>query len=216
MSEIRVAEADESEAGAYLVERFPPWMPTHRATGNFKLMDTAGRAIDRLDADIEAVDRATTVQTADSVTQLEKLGRMVDLPPKQDEPIEKYRTRLMAEFQLLTNEATIRDILVNISELLGISVERIGFSKESHGTIVISVPGDALDDLDISSSQFVQIIGKQTAAGFEVDAFKRGTFTYITPTDYQDGNHDATIGYDGLDSNDEPKDTGGTYAGLLD
>jgi hypothetical protein len=43
-----------------------------------------------------------------------------------------------------------------------------------------------------------------------------GTFTYITPTQYNDGLSEAQYGYDGLDINGDPKDNGGTYAAVLD
>lgn len=216
MSEIRVSDANESIAGEYLIERLPPWMPTHDASGNFKLLDTVGRAIDRLEDDITSADNATTVQHANKVAELEKLGRLVDLPPKQNESREKYRTRLISEFQLNTNEATIGEIINNVAEMLDVPPEKVHFSKEAHGTLTLSVPGDALENLAISSGEFVTIIGKLTAAGFNVDAFKRGTFTYITPTVYQDNGHTASRGYTGLDADGDPKDTGGTYAGLIE
>jgi hypothetical protein len=74
----------------------------------------------------------------------------------------------------------------------------------------------------------VSILDKQSAAGFRIDIRSRGTFTYIGDDEYtgaydsSNGGYDptelssdATKGYDGLDSNGNPKDNGGTYAGLL-
>lgn len=172
--DILVSKANESQSGEYLIERLPPWMPRNRASGNFKLLDPVGRAVDRLDTDITDVDDAITVQHANSVAELKLLGDLVDLNPQQGESREEYRTRLITEFQLNTNEATIPEIIDSVGELLGISPTNIRFAKESHGVFTLSIPGDALDTLPITSGEFVTIIGRLTAAGFSIDAFKRG------------------------------------------
>jgi hypothetical protein len=211
----QITAAETSESGEYILRRIPGWMPTNRDSGNFKLLDTVGHAIDRLDEDIDSLDIATTVQEAETVDQLERFAELVDLKPKQGEGKEKYRSRLISEFQQMTNEGTTRELIENTATILDVEPEKIGYEKTAHGVIELTVPGNSLDSLAISSSEFVTITGEMIAAGFNLSAVRRGTFTYITPTKYNAGNHEAEKGYDGLDSNGEPKDNGGTYAGLI-
>jgi len=211
-----IKESEKSDSGSYILRRLPGWMPTDESTGNFKLLDTVGHAIDRLDGDIQAVDEATTPQEANTVAQLEELARLVSLPSKQKEGKEKYRTRIVAEFQNVTNEGSVRELINNVATLLNVSVQEISYFKQDHGRIQLYVPGKALDSLDITNDEFVEIAENLIAAGFNLTALRRGTFTYITPDDYENATQDVSKGYDGLDSNSEPKDNGGTYAGLIE
>lgn len=212
----KIKESEKSDSGSYILRRLPGWMPTDESTGNFKLLDTVGHAIDRLDADIEAVDNATKPQEAETVAQLEELAKMVELPSKQGEGKEKYRTRVLVEFQHVTNEGSIDELVSNVATLLDVQIQKIDFKKDGHGSITLAVPGSALDSLEITNSEFVNIAESLIAAGFNLSAIRRGTFTYITPTEYQNGNWDSSKGYDGLDTNGERKDNGGTYAGLIE
>lgn len=227
--EVLVSDGRESENGQELLDGLPPWMPRDDASGNFKLLDTVGRAFDRLDGDIQDVDNATSIQNAESVEQLREFGRLVDLAPKQGESREKYRTRLFAEFQLNTNEATTPQLLRNVATLLDISVGNVDYKKNNHGEFTLSIPGEALDQMDLTATEFVDIVSRLTASGFKVDALAKGTFTYLAesaysgPYDSANGgydetqlNSDAAKGHDGLDANGDPKNNGGTYAGLLE
>lgn len=207
---------NKSEAGSYILRRLPPWMPTNEDSGNFRLLDTVGHAIDRTEADIEEIDNATTVQEAETVAQLEELAKSVSLPSKQNEGTEKYRTRTIVEFQLITNEGSINELVSNVATLLDVEPRRIEFQKDSHGNVTLVVPGNSLDALSITNTEFVDIAENLIAAGFNLSAVRRGTFTYITPTEYNNANSEASKGYDGLDANDDPKDNGGTYAGLIE
>jgi len=224
-----ITDAEVSDSGQYILRRIPGWMPTDRSTGNFKLLDTVGHAIDRLDDDIESLDKATTVQDAETVDQLEELAELVSLPAKQNEGKEKYRSRLIAEFQQMTNEGSTRELIENTATILDVEEEKIGFKKAHHGLIQLTVPGNALDSLSINSSEFVSITGQLVAAGFNINAIRRGTFTYIDdskyggPYDSANGGYDPgeltsdpAKGHDGLDANGDPKDNGGTYAGLIE
>ena len=211
-----IKESETSESGEYILRRLPGWMPTDTTTGNFKLLDSVGHAIDRLDSDIEAVDKATTPQEAETVAQLEELAKLVSLPSKQNEGKEKYRSRVLVEFQHVTNEGTIDELVSNVATLLGVSISKVDFRTNDHGSITLAVPGNALDSLEITNTEFVEIAQSLIAAGFNLSAIRRGTFTYCTPTEYQNANYEASKGYDGLDADGNPKDNGGTYAGLIE
>lgn len=215
--EVLVSEGAESENGQDLIDKLPPWMPKDESTGNFKLLDVVGRAVDRLDGDIEDLDNATTVQHAETVAQIERLARLMNLPPKDGESKEKYRARTIAEFQTLTSEGTARDIINNSATILNTEPTKIGYTKlNENGVVNLGVPADALNASALTGDDFKTIITKQAAAGFRIEATLRGTFTYITESAYNSNEHDGSRGYTSdADGDGEPDDGGGTYAGLI-
>lgn len=215
--EVLVSEGAESQNGQALIDQLPPWMPKDESTGNFKLLDVVGRAIDRLDGDIADVDNAATVQHAETVAQIERLAKLVSLPPRQGESKEKYRARTIAEFQTLTSEGTAGDIINNAATILNTKPTKVGYTKlNENGVVNLGVPSDALDASALTGDDFKTIITKQAAAGFRIEATLRGTFTYITAETYNNGDHDAAKGYTSdTDGDGSPDDGGGTYAGLI-
>lgn len=219
MSQVNIVvhSGDISDNGTDLIAGLPDYFAKDYQSLNFRLLDVVGRKVDTLDADISAIDRASTVQHADTVAQIEELAKLVGVPARENESKEKYRTRVMAEFQLATTEGTAGDLINNTSTILDIDPSNITYS-ELPGTISIGVPGSAVSALNISEGDVATIIDRQAAAGYSVNSLKIGTFTYITPTDYNDAGfvHDPKLGYDGLDVNGDPKGNGGTYAGLIE
>lgn len=214
--EVLVSGGEASESGVNILRRLPSWMPRDESTGNFKLLDVVGRALDRLGDDISDADDASNIQTAQSVGQLEELAKLVELRSKQGEGVDKYRRRVIGEFQNTTNEGDLPGLFENISILLEIEKTKIGYIDGSeNGAFVLSVPANSIEAVSLTKEEFSELIGGQVAAGFRADIQTRGTFTYLNVTQYGNDSHDASMGYDGLDSNGEPKDNGGTYAGVL-
>lgn len=214
--EVLVSSGEISESGEDILDELPPWMPRSESTGNFKLLDAVGRGFDRLKEDIETANKATNPQTAESIGQLKQLGKIVETKPKTEESVNKYRRRLVGEFQITTNEATLEDIFKNISTLLDIQVESIGYNQGTESnSIILSVPANSIDSISLTQEEFAEILNKQVAAGFNIDLQSRGTFTYRTVGSYENEVNNTDKGYDGLDSNNNPKNNGGTYAGLL-
>jgi len=215
-AQILVSEGDESKNGKYILRRLPSWMPHDAASGNFKLIDPVGRAIDRLDGDITDIANATQVQLAEDVPQLNELAKLVELPPKSNEALEKYRARTIAEFQTMTSEGTAKNLIRNTATILGVAASQVVYSElTEHGVISLGVPGNALSAAALTDAEFVNALQRQAGAGFRIEATVLGTFTYISPADYTANNHDASKGYDGLDSGGSPKGNGGTYAGII-
>lgn len=228
--EVLVSEGGESKNGQDLIDQLPPWMPKDESTGNFKLFDVVGRAVDRLDGDLADLDNATTVQHAETVAQLERLAKLVSLPPKDGESKEKYRARTIAEFQTLTSEGTAEDIINNSATVLDTSSSNIAYSKlDENGVVNLGVPADAINESALTGQEFKNIITKQAAAGFRIEATLRGTYTYLPESAYSGPYDSANGGYDStaLDSDPDkghtsdsdgdgvPDDGGGTYAGLI-
>lgn len=227
--EVRVSEGQEAESLEDLMEYFADFMPRSPTSGNTKLLNSVGHEIDAVSGDIRDVDNAITVQHAETIPQIRELARLVNLKPKSGESKERYRGRTIAEFQKLTSEGTARDILNNSATILGVKNKSIEYRKlAENGAIKLGLPGDALDRVSMTDSEFVEVIGKHAAAGFRIEAHRSGTFTYLSESDYSgpydsaNGGFDSTeldstidYGFDGLDSNGDPKNNGGTYAGLI-
>lgn len=223
---IIVDPGNRSLNGSELLEGLPPYFPTDPASNNFRLLDVVGRAVDRLDADIEDVENAAHVQTAETVHQLEELAKLIEIRPHAGESKEKYRTRVLAGYQLATTEGTIGDLLFNVATILNTDITNIGYKDSTErGVAILELPAGHVNALSITSTELVEIIQNQSAAGYRIEANLRGTFTYLSTDDYSGGStydpadlaSDATIGYD-TDANDddEPDGNGGTYAGLLE
>jgi hypothetical protein len=203
-----------------LVAQLPAFMPKDDESGNYKLLAPIAAAVKNTKDDIETVDRSLRVQHADTIEELDKLAAQVGLQSRQGESIEHYRARIMAEFHAITSEGTVANLLDGIAAILDIEIEKITYTEthtSSGGSARISVPLSKLDALALSNAEFRDIVDGLMPASYRLDVYRSGTFTYISETDYNDGTftHDTTKGYDGLDTNGDPKDTGGTYAGVL-
>ena len=203
-----------------LAAQLPEFMPKDPESGNFKFLSTIAERLDANEADIAAVDRAMTVQQADTIDQLERLARLVDLKPRRNETREHFRARVLSEFQLVTSQGTVKDLLNATATILDIELESIDYTEEhtsNAGNARISVPVSKLESIALSDTEFGKIVKELIPAGYRLDVFKKGTFTYVSPTTYNDStfSHDPDKGYDGLDTNGNPKNNGGTYAGVL-
>jgi hypothetical protein len=194
-------------------------MPKDSESGNWDLLSPIADEIDALDADRATIDSALTPQHADTIEQLHEFAKLVGVVPRQNETLEHYRARVIARFQMITSEGTVSDLLNGISVILNTSIENIEYTEEhatSAGNCRVSVPNSKLQALALSTTEFVEIVEGLLATSYRLDIFKGGTFTYITPEDYNLGLSDPELGYGGLDTNGDPKDNGGTYATVLE
>lgn len=221
---VLVSGGEASENGEFLFKRLPPWMPATEGDGNFKLLDVVGREFDQLDGEIHEVNKETTVQKSSRIANIREIARLVGELPKQDETLEEYRIRVIASFQKVTCEGTLEDIFNNFSILLNISPEKMTYEDlEANGEILIGIPGNAIDDVALSREKFAEVIENQPAAGFRIDVKSLGTMTFVGSDEYTgsgtfdpaDLESDSARGFDGLDANGDPKNNGGTYAGIL-
>lgn len=207
-----------SETGKELVRGLPPYFPRDEDSGNLRLLDVVGRAIERMGFEIDEVDRAATLQHADTISQIEKIAQVLGVAPKTNESKEKYRARVLGEYQTLTSEGTLNDILTNAAVILNTDPSSIVYERLEHGYYSLKIPSRPIESLALTDAEFASILKNQSAAGTSVDVQKLGTFTYITPEQYDDAGftHDPDKAYAGLDANGDPKETGGTYSGILE
>lgn len=211
------AEDSYDDNTEYLIDTLPGIMANNDESGNWKLFSPIGAEIESLEADLQAVDRATSVQQADTIAQLEKLGKMVDLSINEGESKEHFRSRLFAQYQLNTTEGTIGDVIHTVSTILDVSPENIGYKQlDVDATVEVTMPYSAVDNLNLQESEVANILDDLVPAGYRILGQTQGTFTYVTPSTYTNTSDWAQYqGYDGLNVNDEPKQDGGTYAGIV-
>jgi hypothetical protein len=201
----------------YLIDTLPEFMANSEQSGNWKLFTPIGNQISELEADIQDVDQAISVQRAETIDQLEALGKMAGVSHNEGEPKEHFRSRVVAEYQLNTTEGTISDVITSASQILQVSPKNIEYKNmDTPAVVKLTIPASSVKGIDLTPAEVENILSDIMPAGYNIIGQKRGTFVYVTPTTYENTTDWSTYdGYDGLDTNDEPKGTGGTYAGLI-
>lgn len=197
-----------------LAAQLPSYMPKDPASGNRKLLQPIADELDDLAADIELVDKAKSVQTAQTAEQLERLAVAVDLKRKTGESLEKFRARVLAEYALLTSEGTVADILGGAATILGVGQSDLGYT-ETHvpepGRAQLQITDAMVNSVSLTETELAEALERLLAASYALDVLVAGSFEYMAAGDTSDPDK----GYDGLDGSGNPKDTGGTYSGLL-
>jgi hypothetical protein len=203
----------------WLIDSLPGFMENDETSGNWKLFSPIGDRLDELEDDLQSVSRATFVQEANTIEQLEKHAQAVNLPYRQGETLEHYRARIFAKYQLNTSEGTAGDVINSVSTILNTDPENIGYKELNiEATIRILMPSKKVDNLNLAAGEIANILNNLVPAGYDVRGKLRGSFKYVTPSTYNDTTNWSEYefgGYDGLDSNGDPKEDGGTYAGIL-
>lgn len=201
----------------WLIDSLPGFMENDETSGNWKLFSPIGDRLDELENDLQSVSRATFVQEAYSIEQLEKHAQAVNLSYRQGETLEHYRARIFAKYQLNTSEGTAGDVINSVSTILNTDPENIGYKElDIEATIQLKMPSKSVDNISLLSGEISDILKELVPAGYNVKGTLRGTFKYVSPSTYNDTtNWSLYKGYDGLDADNNPKENGGTYAGVL-
>ncbi|UBF22400.1 P2 gpI-like phage tail protein [Haloarcula virus HCTV-15] len=221
-AEILVSTGETSDSGQEIVDSLPTWMPTDEGSGNFKLLDVVGRAIDRLDSDIESVDDAKSVQSATSIAQIEQLARLVNSPPRDGETLEKYRARTMVRFAQNTSEGTIGDVINGLSAIFDTDAENFRYQDWKRlfdlKRQVFLLPYDDVKAHPFKAPDLQELLNDITAAAKTVEPMWNGDLVAWSAEDYEkQGAWDTYAdGADGLDAEGNPTGEGGTPAGLIE
>lgn len=195
-----------------LVADLPGYLPRSRDSNTYQFMEPIAKGFTQVDTDVALVSDATRVQTANSIDELKKLAKLIDMRYDGTDSIDAFRVKVLAGYQTLTCEGTANEILENAAEMLGISPDSMTFVGDmSGGNVQLRVPLAALNNSSISPEDFSDALSEQIGAGFRLDATATGTLQYISEAEYLAGDYDATKGYDSLGGDGD----GGTYSGLL-
>lgn len=154
----------------------------------------------------------------EAIARLEELAKLIDVSPRDGEGVEHYQARIIAEYSLVTGRGTIEDLINTTAEILSTNPSNIEFNEPSggeNGTAELTLPGAPLNEHELDDAELVSILDRLIPAGYRLEGLRTGTFTYITPAQYDISDFNTSRGYDGLDGNGDPKDNGGTYAGVI-
>lgn len=160
-----------------------------------------------------------TVADEWALDRMEALGELVDTLPNEGEQFAHYKARVLAEYAIATCEGTIEDVLETTAYIIDADTSSIIYEEPAtgseNGTVEMRLPSQALDESSLSDQDVADAVERLLAASYSLTSVRLGTFTYKSLADVSANNNDPSLGYDGLDGGGNPKDNGGTYAGLI-
>lgn len=205
----------ENEIAIYFVESLPRIFPKDVSTFNYRIYGSPAEQVNYTVTDTNEVQKQSRVTKADRIDTLKELSKFVGVVKREGESIEVLRKRTLANFQNVTSEGTIADILESASFILEVSKDKIEYVENpTPGVVQLNIPSQAIKNSPLSQTEIISILGQNIAAGYKLQIKNSGTFFYVTPTDYDGGNYDPSEGYAGLDI-DGNVTSGGTYSSVL-
>jgi len=196
-----------------LKENTSAWFPTEGDTE--KLFIPAANSLGDLDEEIKDTQAGLYLETATTFAEVEKLGKIVGVRPADSDTLQYYKKRVATQYQQLSQAGNPVDILSYASTLFEIDEEDITLDFiDDKAKFKLSAPTGSIQSSTQNVSNASAVFQEITAATFSADIIGKGTLEYITESEYQSGNYDSSNGYDGLDSNGDPKGNGGTYGTL--
>ncbi|QRV15013.1 hypothetical protein JMJ58_19215 [Haloterrigena salifodinae] len=218
--ELKVSDGVQSEAVHDLIRALPPFYAKDETSGNFQLLDVVGKGIDRLDFDIERVDKAMTLQEAEKAASIDRIADVVGVSRRTGESIEKYRMRTLLAFQSLTAEGTIPDMFISFASILRGDESEFWYQDwealyDEDSTFAFLVPIDRVEDSVLEPTDIPEIAAMLAPAAKTVEVQYNGSLRPVSAADYEAGNYDAEGGFGTLDENGDPAPSGGTFGGLI-
>lgn len=170
------------------------------------LMEALGQEFDDLDEMRQEILDGKYVDTATD-HQLDKIGTFVFTPRRTNEGDDHYRVRLKVQLQKHLGGATLDDIQSTSAVLLQTDPSEIEI-QDTYNTepasFEITVGSSAIEDANITTADFAELIDDIRGAGIKATAVERGTFTHRSLEDFNSGINDPEKGYGN-----------GTYASLI-
>lgn len=189
----------------------------------------AGEVNDAEETLSEIVAAKTVVDA--SGAQLDRLGRLVQVPRQPDERDALYRLRLQIAFRRRIGSPTVPELRDLVAVVLGTSSEDIelrpGESRAAFGveegaaTVNIGIEQAILDDVEFSTDEVLDALGRSLAAGVRLDeVFAVGTFRFSEGTEAVVSEHGfAELDDDAEDGEATKEDivegTGGTWSTFI-
>jgi hypothetical protein len=201
-----------------MLDSMKPWYDDGTGTPNHDFFAGPGQELEDLQFDLKDMKFAMHVQTAETWGDLETIAYQVELNPRDDEHIEHFRARILAEFLVITSSGTIWNLMNDLAIILQIDIDDLADYTEYDGRqLSLRVPTSALSNTRLTADEVAKLGEKFLGPTKQLDILTRGTFFYKTPNYYSNKSDWSGYenGWDGLDSNGNPKGTGGTYAGII-
>lgn len=165
-----------------------------RHSNTYKLVRALLSEAERIDDDLENVYHSHHINFATG-EELDKFGKLVDAPRKSNEPDNKYRTRIKAEFAQARTDTDFDSFVEFCSSVLNTNVNNLLFETNYAGnsaTVTVSADSSIYDSLSLTATETSDILGGGVPAGHEVQVQERGTFRLKTDGDTDDANKGLT------------------------
>jgi hypothetical protein len=203
-----------------LVTSLPAFMSKDDSSKNYDLLWATAQAIDRLDSDMNEVEQATSLTDATQEASIDRIADVVGTARRDGESLDKYRSRVLVEFQGLTAEGTIQNVFTILQNVLGGDPEDLWYQDwrelfDEPSTIAFLISYEAVVDSILDPEDLSELLNRLSPAGKNVEVQYNGSFRPVTVADYEDGNHDPARGFGTLDEYGDPAESGGTFGGLL-
>lgn len=174
----------------------------------YHLVDALLSQADRIDEDLEEIYEQHHIDSATGA-DLDQYGELAEIDRNTGESDDKYRARIKANIRASSIGTTYDEYLEFTASILSTSVNNIELSTNYDGdpaTLTVSTDSSVYENIDITPTEIVDILGRGVPAGHEVKALEVGTFRLKT-----DGESDTAE--NGLTS--DSISTGGTVAADL-
>jgi hypothetical protein len=144
------------------------------ASNTYKLVDALLESADQFDADLEDAYDAHHI---DSVVgdELNRLAQLVDVDRITGETDDKFRARIKAAFRTGNIGTTYDQFVEFTASVLNASVDDLTFNTSP---AVVTVTGDSnvYNNINITASELIDVLGGAVPAGHEVNVVEEGTF----------------------------------------
>lgn len=174
----------------------------------YRLLNSILSEADRIDGDLEEIYEQQHIDSATG-DSLEQFGELAEVDRNTGESDDKYRARIKANLRASSIGTTYDEYLEFCAAVLSTGVNNIELSTNYDGnpaTVTVSTDSNVYNNINITPSEIIDILGRGVPAGHEVVALEVGTFRLK-----EDGDTDTAA--NGLTS--DSISTGGTLAADL-
>lgn len=133
---------------------------------------------DRMDSDLEDIYAAQHINSATD-GDLDTWGRLVRVDRKTGEGDDSYRARIKAEFRQSTIGTTFDEFTEFSAAVLNTDISNLDFTLEhdrTPATVLVGADASVYNNINLSNSDVVELLGGGVPAGHAVRVIERGTF----------------------------------------
>jgi len=148
------------------------------SSNTYSLVKALLEEAERIDGDLTDVYHSQHIDTATG-ENLDQFGSLVNTPRETDEPDDKYRARIKAEFAQSRTGTDFNDFVEFCSTVLNTDVSNLFFSTNydgNPGTVTLSAEESVYQNVALTGPEIVDLLDGAVPAGHEVEAKERGTF----------------------------------------
>lgn len=148
------------------------------ASNLHSLVEALLSAADNIDNELEQIYDAQHINTAGR-KELEQYGKLINLPPKNEEDIEKYRARIKAKFAQSNTTTDFNSFVQFCSSILETEESNISFVTEYAGnpaTVTVAADGKLYEEASLTPVEIADVFSGGVPAGHTVNVLENGTF----------------------------------------